>query len=144
MTHPMEGHAPTVIRHKSWNGWSNDVLWEANLIVHAGPGVGYEFGESTANRFVGNAYAGVLPASMPADPEALRLDPGLQASTPARLDRAAVIEAFTPAADSPVRGRVPARDGQARLDFAGRAAAFPDGSATPGALAPAVPLPGAP
>lgn len=144
MTHPMEGHVPTVIRHKSWNGWSSDVLWAANLIVHAGADVGYVFGESTANRFVGNAYAGTPPPSMPADPEALRLDPGMPASAPARLDRAAVIGAFTPAADSPLRGRAPARQGQARLDFAGRTAASPDGSATPGALAAADPLQVAP
>ncbi len=135
MTHPMKGFAPTVIRHKSWNGWSSDILWAANVIVHAEAGVGYVFGESTANSFLGNAYAGVLPAELPPDPQALRLDPRFPAVTPARLDRAAVIEAFTPAPDSPLRGRAPPLVGQARLDFAGRSTQSPDEPAAPGALA---------
>lgn len=135
MRHPIPGQEPTVIRHKSWNGWSRDTFWAANLIVHAEPTVGYFWGESTDNRFAGNAYAGARPAELPADPAALLADPCLPAVVPARLDRAAVAAALTPPADSPLRGAAPALDGQAPLDFAGRATRHPDGRADPGALA---------
>jgi hypothetical protein len=124
-----------VIRHKSWNGWSRDTFWAANLVVHAEPTVGYFWGESTDNRFAGNAYAGARPAELPADSAALLADPRLPAPTPVRLDRAAIIAAFTPPAASPLRGAAPVLAGQAPLDFAGRPTRHADGRADPGALA---------
>ena len=141
MTHPMAGLRPTVIRHKSWDGWSRDTFWAANLFVFAEPAVGCNFGESTDNRFTGNAYAGTPPAVLPPDRQSLLADPLLPATAPTSLDRAAFIVAFTPSAGSPLRHASPARAGQAALDFAGRPARQADGTTDIGALAVPDPSP---
>jgi hypothetical protein len=77
MNNPRPEHPPRLVYHKTWSGWSDDTVFTNNLIVNASERAVYEFGESTKNVYERNLFAGVRPASEPADAHKLMGDPRL-------------------------------------------------------------------
>jgi hypothetical protein len=71
MTNPHPGEPPRIVYFKSWSGWSDHVDFSNNVIVNSCPGAGYDLGKGTNTTFHGNFYAGLHPASQPADSEAI-------------------------------------------------------------------------
>jgi hypothetical protein len=75
ITNPREAAPPRIILHKVWQGWSDGVAYLNNIIYNDSREAVYELGESRNNRFEGNLFFGVHPASEPADARKETADP---------------------------------------------------------------------
>lgn len=120
MTNPREGHPPRVIYHKSWSGWSDDAVFSNNLIVNRSERTVYDPGQSTNNRYSHNVFAGLRPASEPADPQATMGEVRLAAPELAGAGRASAAAAFRLHLDSAAAGAGWRQPTQGAADFAGQ------------------------
>ncbi len=131
MTNPREGEPPRIVYHKSWSGWSDDAVLYNNIIVNRSARAVYEFGRSTRNRYDHNLFAGIRPATEPADAHAMTGDPKFAhpefkpsdtGDLAHRRERVAAAFALRPGSPAIGAGRVPDGAGGAATwrDFAGR------------------------
>ncbi len=68
----------TIIRHKSWEGYSSNTKYYNNIFQVMGAGATFNLGSSTGNVFDSNVYFGPGISNIPADPHKIILDPMLE------------------------------------------------------------------
>lgn len=142
MDNPRNGDPPRIVYHKSWDGWSDDVLLANNIIINHSERAIYEFGQSRNNTYEGNLFFGRHPSSEPVDPRKQTFDPLLAAAGRAASREDAAL-AYRPASRSPVRAAGLIQPASPPADFAGRPVVPKDGKVDLGALgaAPEEPRP---
>lgn len=133
MTNPREGDPPRIVYHKSWNGWSDDVLLANNIIINHSERAIYEFGQSRNNTYEGNLFFGRHPTSEPVDPRRQTFDPLLAAPGQATSRENAAL-AYRPVSRSPARAAGLVQPASPQADFAGRPVVQKDGKVDLGAL----------
>ena len=136
MANPREpGAPPRIVFFKSWQGWSDGVRFVNNIFYNECPDVAYELGESKNTLFENNLFFGLHPATEPADPRKLTVDPRFTRTRPAERGRDTAIAAYSLRPDSPALGAGLLLPDLPQTDFAGRPIVVHNGQIAIGALA---------
>lgn len=133
MDNPRNDAPPRIVYHKSWDGWSDDVLLANNIIINHSERAVYEFGQSRNNTYEGNLFFGRHPSSEPVDPRRQTFDPLLAAAGRATSRENAAL-AYRPVSRSPVRAAGLVQPASPPVDFAGRPVVQTTGKVDLGAL----------
>lgn len=120
MKAPVAGDPVRIVYHKTWHGWSSDVVFANNVIANGSAAAIYTFGESTGNRYAHNLFVGIHPPSEPADVAPLAGDQGFVPPPDGRWSREEVVRVYTPPADSAILWHGLAQPNQPDHDFAHR------------------------